>query len=411
MTASTLAVGLADVEAAVEVLRGHIERTPFLHSRTLSAIAGAELWLKFENLQYTGSFKERGALNRLTRLTAAERRRGVVAMSAGNHGQGLAWHAARLGIPATIVMPLATPFVKIENTRRLGAEVVLDGAGVDEAAARAQALVAERGLLFVPPFDDPAIIAGQGTTALEMLADRPDLDCMLVPVGGGGLIGGMAVATRAIAPRVEVIGVEAALYPSVVRRRRGEGPPAGGPTIADGIAVKSPGRLTLPIIEALVDDVVTVAEPDIEAAVLKLLEIEKSVVEGAGAVGLAAVLAEPTRFAGRRVGIVLSGGNIDMRLLSAVILRGLARSARLVRLRVTVPDSPGSLARITALVAEAGGNIVDVIHQRAFSRRSAREVEVDLTVETRNGAHAFEVAARLEAASYAVLTLPATGEA
>ncbi len=326
-------VELADIRDAAERLRGQIERTPFLRSRTLSEITGAELWLKFENLQYTASFKERGALNRLAQLSPDERAAGVVAMSAGNHAQGVAYHAGRLGMRAVIVMPEPTPFVKIESTRKLGAEVVLRGETVEDAAAHARALVEERGLTFIHPFDDPEIIAGQGTVALEMLEDVPDLDVVVVPIGGGGLVSGVATATKALRPDLEVIGVEAALFPSVVRRLRGEPAGPGGPTIAEGIAVKHPGALTMAIIERLVDDVVLVDEPEIEAAVLQLLEIEKTVVEGAGAVGLAAMRSDPERFRGRRVALVLSGGNIDSRLLSAVILRGLVRTERLVRLQ------------------------------------------------------------------------------
>ncbi len=326
-------------------------------------------------------------------------------MSAGNHAQGVAYHARRLGIRAVIVMPETTPFVKIENTRKLGAEVVLRGETVDDAAAHARALVAEQGLTFIHPFDDPEIIAGQGTVALEMLEDVPDLDVIVVPVGGGGLVSGIATAAKALRPTVAVIGVEAALFPSVARRLRGEPAAQGGPTMADGIAVKHPGALTLAIIERLVDDVLLVDEPEIEAAVLQLLEIEKTVVEGAGAVGLAAVRGDPERFRGRRVALVLSGGNIDSRLLSAVILRGLVRSERLVRFRITVPDSPGSLARLTVAIADQGGNVVDVAHQRAFARRSVKQADIDVTMETRNAAHAHEIAAALDALGFLVVRL------
>ena len=315
--------------------------TPCLRSRTLSDITGAELWLKFENLQYTASFKERGALNRLAQLTPEQAAAGVIAMSAGNHAQGVAYHARRLGIPATIVMPRHTPFVKVENTRRFGARVLLEGEGVEEAALHAWEIAARDGLTFVHPFDDAAVIAGQGTLALEMLEAAPGLEVLVVPIGGGGLIGGMATAAKAVNPRIEIVGVEAALYPSVYRRLRGLPALAGGPTIAEGIAVKEPGNLTYPIIERLVSEVLLVEEAAIEAAVLQLLEIEKTVAEGAGAAGLAAVMSHPDRFRGRRVGLVLCGGNIDSRLLSAVILRGLVRTQRLVRLRVGVPDSPG----------------------------------------------------------------------
>ena len=400
-----MTVTLGDVLAARARLAGQIVATPCLPSRTLSEITGAEIWLKFENLQYTAAFKERGALNRLAQLTPAEATAGVVAMSAGNHAQGVAYHARRLGIPATIVMPLHTPFVKVENTRRFGARVVLHGAGVEEAALHAWELAAADGLTFVHPFDDEAVIAGQGTLALEMLEAAPDLEVLVVPIGGGGLIGGIATAAKAIKPGIEVVGVEAALYPAVYRRLRGLPPVAGGPTIAEGIAVKEPGTLTFPIIERLVDDVLLVEEAAIEAAVLQLLEIEKTVAEGAGAAGLAAVASYPERFRGRRVGLVLCGGNIDSRLLSAVILRGLVRTQRLVRLRVGVPDSPGSLVRIATIIAEQGGNIVDVTHQRAFSKLSVKQADVDFTIETRTAQHAEEIATALRAADFAVIRL------
>ena len=400
-----MTVTLDDVLAARERLAGQIVTTPCLPSRTLSDVTGAEIWLKFENLQYTASFKERGALNRLAQLTSAQAAVGVVAMSAGNHAQGVAYHARRLGIPATIVMPLHTPFVKVENTRRFGARVVLHGAGVEEAALHAWDLAASDGLTFVHPFDDEAVIAGQGTLALEMLDAAPELDVLVVPIGGGGLIGGMATAAKAMKPDIEVIGVEAALYPSVYRRMRGLPAIAGGPTIAEGIAVKEPGNLTFPIIERLVDDVVLVEEAAIEAAVLQLLEIEKIVAEGAGAAGLAAIASYPERFRGRRVGLVLCGGNIDSRLLSAVILRGLVRTQRLVRLRLGVPDSPGSLVRIATIIAEQGGNIVDVTHQRAFSKLSVKQADVDFTIETRTAQHAEEIATALRAADFAVVRL------
>lgn len=400
-----MTVSLEDVRAAQVRLAGQVAATPCLRSRTLSEITGAELWLKFENLQYTASFKERGALNRLAQLTPEQAAVGVVAMSAGNHAQGVAYHARRLGIPATIVMPRATPFVKVENTRRFGAMVVLEGDGVEEAARHAWQLARARDLTFVHPFDDLAVIAGQGTLALEMLEAAPELDVLVVPIGGGGLIGGIATAAKAVKPGIEVVGVEAALYPPVYRRLRGLPAMAGGPTIAEGIAVKEPGSLTYPIIERLVDDVMVVEEASIEAAVLQLLEIEKTVAEGAGAVGLAAVASYPERFRGRRVGLVLSGGNIDSRLLSAVILRGLVRTERLVRLRVGVPDSPGSLVRIATIVAEQGGNIVDVIHQRAFSKLSVKQADVDLTVETRTAEHAGEIGAALEQGGFEVLRL------
>ena len=379
--------------------------TPCSYSRTLSEITGAELWLKFENLQYTASFKERGALNRLAQLTPAQAAAGVIAMSAGNHAQGVAYHARRLGIPATIVMPRHTPFVKVENTRRFGARVVLEGDGVEDAARHARELAAAEGLTFVHPFDDLAVVAGQGTLAPEILAAVPELEMLVVPIGGGGLIGGMAIAAKAIRPEIEIVGVEAALYPSVYRRLQGLPALAGGPTIAEGIAVKEPGELTYPLIERLVGEVLLVDEAALEAAILQLLEIEKTVAEGAGAAGLAAVISHPDRFRGRKVGLVLSGGNIDSRLLSAVILRGLVRTRRLVRLRVGVPDTPGSLVRIASIIAERGGNVVDVDHQRAFSKLSVKQADVDFTVETRAAEHAAELAAALQAADFPVTRL------
>jgi threonine dehydratase len=398
-------VALEDVHDARRRLAGQIAPTPCLHSRTLSEMTGAEVWLKFENLQYTASFKERGAYNKLAQLTAVERAVGVVAMSAGNHAQGVAYHARRLGIPATIVMPRQTPFVKVENTRRLGARVALEGEGVEEAAVEALALAEREGMTFIHPFNDPAVIAGQGTLALEMLEAAPGLDLLVVPIGGGGLIGGMATAAKGIKPELEVIGVEAALYPSTYQRLRKLPVTAGGPTLAEGIAVKEPGSLTFPIIEQLVDDVLLVEEAAIEAAILQLLEIEKTVVEGAGAAGLAALTSHPSRFRGRKVGLVLCGGNIDSRLLSAVILRGLVRTERLVRLRLGVPDSPGSLARIAGIIAEQGGNVVDVAHQRAFSKLSVKLADVDFTIETRTALHADEIASALELAGFSVSRL------
>ena len=400
-----MTVSLADVEAARERLAGQVVATPCSYSRTLSEITGAELWLKFENLQYTASFKERGALNRLAQLTPAQAAAGVIAMSAGNHAQGVAYHARRLGIPATIVMPRHTPFVKVENTRRFGARVVLEGDGVEDAARHARELAAAEGLTFVHPFDDLAVVAGQGTLAPEILAAVPELEMLVVPIGGGGLIGGMAIAAKAIRPEIEIVGVEAALYPSVYRRLQGLPALAGGPTIAEGIAVKEPGELTYPLIERLVGEVLLVDEAALEAAILQLLEIEKTVAEGAGAAGLAAVISHPDRFRGRKVGLVLSGGNIDSRLLSAVILRGLVRTRRLVRLRVGVPDTPGSLVRIASIIAERGGNVVDVDHQRAFSKLSLKPADVAFPVETRAAEHAPQLAAALQAADFPVTRL------
>jgi len=392
----------ADIEAARARIAGAVACTPLRLSRTLSEITGADVYLKFENFQYTASFKERGALNRLLQAEPGERARGVIAMSAGNHAQGVAYHAARLGIPATIVMPAFTPIVKVENTRKLGARVELFGSGVEEAADHARQIAAAENLLFVHPFDDPQVIAGQGTLALEMLDEVPELEVLVVPVGGGGLISGIAIAAKARKPAIEVVGVEAALYPTVWRLRRGLPIEAGGPTIAEGIAVKQPGKVTLPIIDALVDDVMLADEAALETAVLMLLEIEKTVAEGAGAAGLAALLTTADRFRGRKVGLVLSGGNIDSRLLSAVILRGLVRTERMVRFRVSLPDRPGSLTQVTALIARCGGNVVDVAHQRAFARLSVMLTDVDVTIETRNALHAQQIRNSLAAEGFSV---------
>lgn len=397
---------LDEIRAAARRIAGQVVETPCLESRTLGDMLGCRVWLKFENLQYTASFKERGALNHLLLLPPDRAAAGVVAMSAGNHAQGVAYHARRLGIPVTIVMPLATPFVKIDNTEKLGAEVILAGASVEEAAQEAQALCARLGRSFVHPYDDPAVIAGQGTIALEMLEAVPDLEVLVVPVGGGGLVSGIALAAKALRPGIQVVGVQATSHPGVLARLGAAPSIPGGPTIADGIAVKAPGSLTLAAIVSRVDAIALVDEPAIERAVVLLLEIEKTVAEGAGAVGIAALEGLREHFAGRRVGVVLSGGNIDGRLLSGVILRGLVRSERMVRLRIALPDSPGGLAKATALVAEARGNIVDVVHQRAFSRRSVRQADVDFTIETRNGAHAREIERRLAEAGLPVERLP-----
>jgi threonine dehydratase len=397
-----MTVTLAEIEAAAEVLQGHVVRTPCLRSARLSEVLNAEVTLKLETLQHSSSFKDRGALVKLASLSDAERRRGVIAMSAGNHAQGVAYHATRLGIPATIVMPKLTPFVKVEKTAQFGAKVLLEGDSVDEAADYAQKLAAERDLTFIHPYDDPAIIAGQGTIGLEMLADVPDLEVLVVPIGGGGLISGVATAAKALKPDIEIIGVQAAACPSMYRRRAGLPEAPLRPTIAEGIAVKRPGKLTLPIVKALVGDILLVEEDAIEAAILCLLEVEKLVVEGAGAAGLAAVTSEPARFAGRRIGLILCGGNIDLRLLSVVILRGLVHSRRLISIQVDMPDAPGNLAKVAALIGEAGGNILEVEHQRAFSPLSIKSTGVDFIIETRNAEHANEVVTTLRAAGFHV---------
>jgi len=381
-------VTLDDVRAAASLIASAVERTPMLHSRTLSRLTGAEVWLKFENLQFTASFKERGALNRLLALTAAERSRGVIAMSAGNHAQGVAFHAARLGIRAVIVMPRGTPNNKISATQVHGAEVVLEGDSLADAAAHARERQDRDGLTFIHPYDDPAIIAGQGTVALEMLEQAPELDTLLVPVGGGGLLSGMACAAKALRPAIEVWGVESKTYCAMHQKLAGLPVAVGGDTIAEGLAVRDVGELTLSMTRALANGVLLVEEEAIERAIVALVEIEKTVAEGAGAAGLAALLEHPGRFAGRRVGIPLCGGNIDSRLLAAVLMRGLVRDGRLVRLRVNLPDVAGSLARVTTLIGEAGGNIIEVQHQRVFDAASAKSAEVEFMIETRSRDHA-----------------------
>ncbi|MGH8726248.1 MAG: threonine ammonia-lyase [Burkholderiales bacterium] len=391
------AVSLADVRAAAGRIAGAVEHTPCLHSRTLSQLTGAEIFLKFENLQFTASFKERGALNKLLSLGAAERRRGVIAMSAGNHAQALAYHAARLGIPALIVMPKGSPNTKIRNTQIHGATVVLEGESLVEASSHAQMLAARDNLVFVHPYEDPLVIAGQGTVALEMLEAIPDLDILVAPVGGGGLISGMAVAARGLLPGIRIYGAESESYPAMQQRLNGRPVECGGDTIAEGIAVKDVGATALAIIRELVSEVLVVREETIERAVVALIEIEKTVAEGAGAAALAALLENPGRFAGKRVGLPVSGGNIDSRVLASVLMRGLARDARLVRLRVTMPDVSGSLARVAALIAEAGGNIVEVQHQRVFGAASVKSPEVEFLVETRDRSHTEALVRSLQA--------------
>ena len=390
-------VTLDDVRAAAQRIAGAIERTPCLRSRTLSGVTGAEVWLKFENLQFTAAFKERGALNKLLLLGAAERRRGVIAMSAGNHAQGVAYHAARLGTRAVIVMPRGTPNTKLRSTQVLGAEVVLEGDTLAEAARHAHELAAREGLTFIHPYDDPAVIAGQGTVALEMLEQAPALDALVVPVGGGGLIAGMTVAAQALKPGIAVLGVESRNWCAMRQRLEGLPVEVGGDTIAEGMAVRDVGELPLSILKAHSTEIVIVEEEDIEAAVVALIEFEKTVAEGAGAAGLAALLAHAARFAGRRIGLLISGGNIDTRVLSAVLMRGLVRDGRLVRLRVVMPDVAGSLAKVAAMIGEAGGNIVEVQHQRVFGTASAKSPEVEFAIETRDREHTGALVAALAA--------------
>jgi threonine dehydratase len=396
-----VSVTLESIQAAAATISGSVANTPCLHSRTLSAITGAQVYLKFENHQFTASFKERGALNKLLSLRAAERSVGVIAASAGNHAQGVAYHAKRLGIPAVIVMPRFTPVVKVQQTRDHGAEVILHGENFDEAKAHAFAVAAERKLRFVHPYDDEKIIAGQGTIALEMLAQHPQLECLVVPIGGGGMIAGMALAAKALAPNIRVIGVQAERYPSMYAAVNAMTLDFGSNTIADGIAVKEPGRLTLELVRRYVDDIVLVDEGSIERAIVMLLEIEKTVVEGAGAVGLAALLKYRERFAGLHAGLVLSGGNIDPLMLSDIIVRGMVRAGRLARLQVELRDLPGSLAQVTTLLAQANANIEEVHHQRAFTNLPLQSAEVEFVLETRGPEHIEQIIAALAQAGFA----------
>lgn len=398
----TLPITADDVRAARVAIEGEVVRTPCLLSRTLSQITGAQVWLKFENLQFTASFKERGALNKLLSLTADQRERGVIAMSAGNHAQGVAYNAQRLGIPATIVMPKPTPIVKVQQTEGHGASVILHGDKLEEAAAHARDLADKRGLTFVHPFDDPLVMAGQGTVALEMLEDVPTLDTLVVPIGGGGLIAGMAVAAKSVKPDLEVVGVQAELYPSMYARLRGETAACDGDSLAEGIAVKYPGDLTFEVVKALVDEVLLVGERDLEHALSMLLNIEKTVVEGAGAAGLAAVLAHPSRFKGRHVGLVLCGGNIDTRLLANVLLRDLARDGRIARLRIRLKDRPGQLFGVARIFDQQQVNIIEVYHQRVFTNLPAKGLITDIECETRDRAHLERLIEALRAAGYEV---------
>lgn len=391
---------LQDIQTAAGRLAGQVLDTPFVESRTISQLTGSQVFLKFENLQYTASFKERGACNKLAQLTAEERSRGVVAMSAGNHAQGVAYHAHRLGLRAVIVMPRFTPGVKVERTRGFGAEVVLHGDTLDAARAHARELAQQQGLVFVHPYDDEAIVAGQGTVALEMLRDQPDLDTLVIAIGGGGLIAGIATAARAIRPDIEIVGVQTERFPAMVNAIKGTHLPQGTSTIAEGIAVGTPGVVTEAIIRRRVDDLLLVDEGDVEQAIVMLLEIEKTLVEGAGAAGLAALIKHPQRFAGKRVGLVLSGGNIDPMLLASIIERGMVRAGRLARIQVNARDVPGNLARITATVAEAGANIDEVHHQRAFTLLAAQNVAIELVLQTRGREHIEQVIERLREAGF-----------
>jgi threonine dehydratase len=398
---------LADVRDAAALLEGRVIRTPCLPAPKLSVLTGAEVCVKYENLQVTNAFKERGAYVKLTALSAEERARGVIAMSAGNHAQAVAYHARGLAVPSTIVMPVTTPFVKVAATRGYGARVVLAGETVAEAQIEAERIATAEGLVWVHPYDDFDVVRGQGTIALEMLADDPGLDTLVVPVGGGGLIAGMATAAKALKPDIRIVGVEAALYPALWAALRGEEAASGGNTLAEGIAVKTVGRLPLAIARTLVDDVVLVDEVNLERAVNAFLTLQKTMAEGAGAAGLAALLASPERFAGRRVGLVLCGGNIDPRILAGIMIRELARAEQIVAVRVTTPDRPGVLGEITTIIGALGGNILQVSHHRTFLSVPAKGTSVDISFETRDGAHAAEIVAALEARRLTVVRLPA----
>src|SRR6476661_3585734 len=391
-----------DIRAAAERIKGAVIRTPMLVSRTLSEIIGAEVWLKFENLQFTAAYKERGALNKLLQLSPEERDRGVIAASAGNHAQAVAYHAKRLGIPATIVMPANTPTVKVTQTAGHGAEVVLHGDMFDDAYAHARELALEKGYVFVHPFDDPQVIAGAGTVALEMLEDAPDVDTIVVPIGGGGLMSGISIASRALNPDIQLIGVEAELYPSMKCAIQGCHMPLGGDTLAEGIAVKHPGELTSRILKEYANDVVLVPERDLERAVAMLVGIEKTVVEGAGAAGLAAILSDPSRYKGKKVATLLCGGNIDTHLLANVLVRDLVRQGRIARLRVAAEDRPGALAAITAKFHEAGVNIIEINHSRIFSRLPAKDTVIEVECEAKDAQAIDDVVARLEGAGFTV---------
>jgi threonine dehydratase len=391
---------LDDIRAAAQRLHGHVLDTPCLPSRTLSELAGCEVFLKFENLQFTASFKERGALNKIAQLSDAERARGVLAVSAGNHAQGVAYHAQRLGIPATIVMPRFAAPVKVARTRGFGAEVLLQGDTFDDARAHGLQLARERNLTLIHPYDDLAVAAGQGTIGLEMLTQQPQLDTLVVAIGGGGLISGVATAAKALKPGIEVIGVQTERFPAAWNAKHGGALEVQQATIADGIGVKSPGALTLPIIHQLVNEVLLVGEDDIEQAILALLEIEKTVVEGAGAVGLAALMKHRERFAGRKVGLILCGGNIEPLMLAEIIERGMVKSGRLARLKLDVRDVPGALADVATLLGKLGANIDEVQHQRAFSSVSVERVQIEVAVHTRGVQHIEEILTEMRARGY-----------
>ncbi len=396
-----MAVTISDIEAARRTIAGQVLRTPMLPAPKLSLLTGAEVFVKYENMQVTNSFKERGALTKLASLSPQQQAHGVITMSAGNHAQAVAYHAQRLGIPATVVMPDLTPFVKINACRAYGADIVLEGETLAESQVRAEAIARERGLVLVHPYDDFHVIAGQGTVALEMLEDVPELDILIVPIGGGGLISGIAIAARAINPAIVIVGAEAALYPSLWNATRDDDRPLGGPTLAEGIAVKNIGSLTFPLVNTFVSDLILVDEAHIERAVYAFLTLQKTMAEGAGAAGLAAMLAQPDEFRGRKVGLVLSGGNIDPRILASVMVRELEREKRILSYRLTIPDQPGVLGVIGTLLGELGANILEVEHHRLFLDVPAKGAKVDVTVEVQDRAHAEEIERALRAGGFA----------
>ncbi len=395
-----LPISIDDVRDAARILEGQLIDTPMTLSRTLSEITGAEVWIKFDNCQFTGAFKERGALNKLSRLSDEEKKAGVIAASAGNHAQGVAYHGRRLGIPVTIVMPVTTPFNKVEHTRAFGARVLLEGTNFEEANAHAQTVRQREGLTWIHPFDDPHIMAGQGTAALEMLDVMPDLDMLVVPIGGGGLISGMATVAKAHSPDLKVVGVQASMYAGMHAVINDGPPPPGGASIAEGIAVKTPGELTRQVVEALVDDILLVEEAHIERAITLLVDVEKTTAEGAGAAGLAALLAHPAEFSGRKVGLILCGGNIDIRLLASVLTRSLVRENRLARIRIVGDDRPGLLALVSKVIGDAGANIMEVAHNRIALDVPAKGAEFDILMETRDRQHTQDVIEALTRAGY-----------
>ncbi len=402
---TTLPIGLADIRAAAERVAGAVVRTPTILSRTLSERTGATVYLKFENLQYTGAYKERGALNKLLLMDEAMRNRGVIAASAGNHAQAVAYHARRLGVPAVIVMPLQTPTVKVSQTEGHGAEVVLHGEPFEEAYDEALRLADVRGLTFVHPFDDLEVIAGQGTVALELLADAPDIDTLIVPIGGGGLISGVGTAAKALRPEIEAIGVQSALYPSMYAKFAREDLPCAGDTIAEGIAVRTPGMLTAGIVNRIVDEILLVSEQQIEVAISLLMQAEKTVAEGAGAAGLAALLGDPERFKGRMVGLILTGGNIDAHLLANILLRQLARSGRMTRLRIRLQDRPGTLVAVMKLFGDHQVNIIEIDHHRVFNTLPAKDAMIDVACEAREAAQIVRLTEALNAAGFSAAPL------